>query len=107
MKKAVLGLHDLIRWDNLNFYDVHMRGVELCAGAHCENTVQGLADLIRRDNAGQLLEGALAYVEFDLHVSPLLTGTAAFPPFHTSPLVTPRWRMSTLTCTFVPADLLL
>lgn len=38
-------------------------------GVHCENTVQGLEDLIRRDNAGQLPEGALAYVEYDVHVS--------------------------------------
>lgn len=42
-----------------------------CAGAHCENTVQGLEDLIRRDNLGQLAAGALAYVEFDVHVSAL------------------------------------
>lgn len=39
------------------------------AGDLCENTVEALTSLIRQDNAGQLPEGALAYVEFDVHVS--------------------------------------
>ncbi len=44
-----------------------------CApGTHCENTLPALEDLIRRDNAGELPQGALSYVEFDVHVSMLL-----------------------------------
>ena len=40
------------------------------AGPLCENTLPALRSLIRRDNAGEL-GGAIAYVEFDVHVGPL------------------------------------
>ena len=39
------------------------------AGPLCENTLPALISLIRRDNAGELPSGSLAYVEFDIHVS--------------------------------------
>ena len=43
--------------------------VHVAAGAHIENTLEALQDLIKRDNATPDGLPKLAYIEFDVHVS--------------------------------------
>ena len=45
---------------------------DIAAGQLCENSLEAVTDLISRDLDGSLEPGALAYVEFDVHVSQLI-----------------------------------
>lgn len=49
-----------------------LKYIAALTGKFVENTLPALEDLIRRDNAGELPAGALAYAEFDVHVGDLL-----------------------------------
>lgn len=52
------------------------------AGRLCENSLEAVTDLIARDLNGSLEPGALAYVEFDVHVSQLEPLSNAFHRHH-------------------------